>query len=195
VARPKEFAEDDVLDRALQLFWERGYEGTSVEALVQQTGVQRASLYATFGSKHDLFVATLRRYFERQFLLNSNDGLAAIAGLLERVACDAAGQCRGCYVVNSGMEMAETDPAVAQMMAAAVAGMESAIAEALKVGQARGEVAQRPLLPMARMVVSAVLGLRVLARAKAGSEVAAGVVAGTLDALKNSGTFVLEPHQ
>lgn len=195
MARPKEFAVDDVLDRALELFWKRGYDGTSVEALVQKTGVQRASLYATFGSKHDLFVATLRRYFERQFLLDSGEGLAAIEGLLQRVACDAAGECKGCYVVNSGMEMAEADPAVAQMMAEVVAGMEAAIADALRVGQSRGEVAQRPIVPMARMIVSTVLGLRVLARARAGREVAEGVVAGTLDALKNSGTFVLQSHQ
>ncbi len=195
MARPREFAEDTVLDRALELFWDRGYEGTSVEALVQHTGVQRASLYATFGNKHDLFVATLKRYFERQFLLDSEAGLAGIEDLLRRVACDASGNCRGCYMINAGMEMAENDPAIAQMMSEAVQGMEAAVAAALRRGQERGEVAARPVLPMARMVVSAVLGMRVLARARAGKDVAEGVVEGTLDALKNSGTFVLQSHQ
>src|SRR5215475_5610995 len=62
MARPREFDVDDALDRATQVFWTRGYEGTSVQDLVDALGVNRASLYATFGDKAQLFSAVLDRY-------------------------------------------------------------------------------------------------------------------------------------
>ena len=65
MARPREFDVDEVLDRATELFWTRGYEATSVQELVDTLGVNRASLYATFGDKAQLFAAVLDRYGER----------------------------------------------------------------------------------------------------------------------------------
>ncbi len=60
--RPREFDRDEVLQKALQVFWERGYESTSVQHLVDAMGIGRASLYATFGSKHGLFCAVMDDY-------------------------------------------------------------------------------------------------------------------------------------
>ena len=65
MGRPREFDIDDALDRATQLFWSRGYEATSVQDLVDALGVNRASLYATFGDKAQLFEAVLERYGEQ----------------------------------------------------------------------------------------------------------------------------------
>ncbi|HET9157256.1 MAG TPA: TetR/AcrR family transcriptional regulator [Myxococcaceae bacterium] len=65
MARPREFDMDEALDRATDLFWTRGYEGTSVQDLVDSLGVNRASLYGTFGDKAQLFAAVLERYGER----------------------------------------------------------------------------------------------------------------------------------
>ena len=65
MARPREFDVDEALDRATELFWTRGYEATSVQDLVDALGVNRASLYATFGDKGQLFAAVLRRYGEQ----------------------------------------------------------------------------------------------------------------------------------
>ena len=62
MARPKEFDRDEALERALNLFREKGYEATSVGELVNAMGVQRQSLYDTFGDKHGLFRAALERY-------------------------------------------------------------------------------------------------------------------------------------
>ena len=64
MTRTKEFDPDAALQRALELFWERGYEATSLADLVARLGIARASLYGTFGSKHDLFVKALDRYLE-----------------------------------------------------------------------------------------------------------------------------------
>lgn len=62
MSRTKEFDPDVVLDRAMELFWERGFEATSMALLTERLGIGRASLYATFGDKHQLYLAALRRY-------------------------------------------------------------------------------------------------------------------------------------
>ena len=62
--RPKAFDPDAALQKAMQVFWERGYEATSVDDLVQCMGINRFSLYSTFGGKHQLFVAALERYHD-----------------------------------------------------------------------------------------------------------------------------------
>ncbi|MGD9921955.1 MAG: TetR/AcrR family transcriptional regulator, partial [Pseudorhodoplanes sp.] len=60
----KQFDTDEVLEKAMRAFWDRGYEATSLQDLVDHTGINRGSLYATFGDKHALFIAALRRYDE-----------------------------------------------------------------------------------------------------------------------------------
>jgi TetR/AcrR family transcriptional repressor of nem operon len=62
MARAKAFNEDDVLDKAVEVFWAKGYEATSMQDLVNAMGIQRGSLYAAFGSKQQLFLRSLDRY-------------------------------------------------------------------------------------------------------------------------------------
>ena len=101
MARPKEFDIDQVLDRATELFWTKGYEETSMRDLEEGLGVGRQSLYSTFGDKRDLFLAALDRYSSLQQeriepLLAPDAGLAAIRAYFARafspssVACSAA---------------------------------------------------------------------------------------------------------
>ena len=72
----KQFDADSVLDKAMQAFWARGYDATSMQDLVDCTGINRGSLYATYGDKHTLFVAALRMYDEkiRRQLLSDFEG-------------------------------------------------------------------------------------------------------------------------
>ena len=62
MARTKEFDRDAALDRAMHVFWKKGYEATSLPDLLQAMGIARQSLYDTFGEKHALFMAALERY-------------------------------------------------------------------------------------------------------------------------------------
>src|SRR5689334_4654560 len=120
--RLKEFDPDQALERAMRAFWARGYEGTSIQDLLAAMEINRASLYATFGDKEQLFLKAIDRYGQRVFgpLLeplerepSGRRGLELFfARLLEQVwrpDCP-----RGCLVTNSALEISSVHPAIAQ---------------------------------------------------------------------------------
>lgn len=95
MARTKEFDEDAVLLKAVRLFWEQGYEKTSMTDLVNHMGVHKRSLYDTFGDKHSLYIKTLNRYTQLQsekksikriLLRLKQSGSCSIESLLEEKA-------------------------------------------------------------------------------------------------------------
>jgi len=148
MARPREFDEDEALDRALRAFWDRGYDATSVEDLVTATGVGRASLYAAFQDKEHLFRRVMDRYLERdlqQMAEATRDlsGEAAIRALFaQRIAkfCPKDGS-RGCFLQvcgTSGSSAAIVDEAGA----GAARDMRSWLVRQLKQAQAAGELAR-----------------------------------------------------
>jgi AcrR family transcriptional regulator len=122
LGRPKQYARDETLLAARDLFWERGYEATSISELERRTGLNRSSLYEEFGSKHELFVAALESYADRviaQWLaaLRSEDaGLHTVAGLFTQLGRlfrrKAAVSTRGCMMVNATAELAARDERV-----------------------------------------------------------------------------------
>jgi len=67
MARLKEFNEEDALDKAVAIFWNKGYNGTSAQDLVTHLGLSRSSLYDTFGDKHSLFIKALQRYQKKSY--------------------------------------------------------------------------------------------------------------------------------
>ena len=87
--RPKSFDRDEVLEQAMNLFWDFGYRATSIQDLENHLGINRVSLYREFGSKHDLFLATLDNYSDEvissglALLTSSSDGLASIRRFFE----------------------------------------------------------------------------------------------------------------
>src|SRR5581483_344492 len=92
MSRTKEFDPDAVLQRALELFWERGYEATSMADLVEHLGIARASIYATFGGKHDLYLQAFERYLQSrdgavvERLSQPGPALPAVRALIEAYA-------------------------------------------------------------------------------------------------------------
>jgi TetR/AcrR family transcriptional repressor of nem operon len=175
MARPKSFDDDAVLDRALQLFRQRGFEGTSMSDLEAHLGLGRQSLYNTFGDKRELYLKALDLY-QRQ----ANGQMLAMleapdAGLdaLERwLAANAAavtvpGAAAGCFTVNSIVERPDDAPTAARCTRGREC-LTAAIRAALSRAQAKGEIAaERDVEGLVGLVVAHVYGLAVLARSGA----------------------------
>jgi TetR/AcrR family transcriptional regulator, transcriptional repressor for nem operon len=177
VARTKEFDPDAALRAALELFWERGYEATSMADLVERMGVARASIYATFGGKRALYLKALDRYGELADpgllaqLSQPGPALPAVRAVVERYAREAAGDGgrRGCFVVNTAVEMAPHDPLAARRVQASWDFVETALTSALMRAQAQGELAEgRDPRALGRFLLVLMQGLRVMG--KAGTE-------------------------
>jgi len=174
----KHFDQGAALDAAMDLFWRRGYEATTVGDLVAELGISRSSLYATFGDKAALYARALARYCEveagpRHALLHG-DGpvLDAVRQVLEGIARapEIHPDRRGCLVVNAAMERVPDDRATADAVAAQLGRFADALTAALRRGQARGELdpGQDPAA-LAHFLVSVVQGMRVVGKATTSS--------------------------
>jgi TetR/AcrR family transcriptional repressor of nem operon len=191
VPRPRAFDPDTVLDKALELFWLRGYEATSLDDLTEVMGLGRGSLYNEFGDKHSLFLRALDRYgalrlSEMERALESASSVrAGIAGLLRDtvVGLWSDPRRRGCLLVNSTTELAASDPAVAMRATQAFERTVAVLASTLERGTRSGEL--RPDLEIratARYLASALNSLRLLVKTT-DREVANDVVDLTLKSL------------
>ncbi len=172
MARPREFDTDQAIDKAIEIFWQRGYKATSVQDLVEATGIQRGSLYAAFGSKAGLFDAAMDRYmaeYSAPRILENEDrpireALAELLyGLVDSAATDKSR--RGCFVTNTAVELTPHDNAVALKVADNLLDLEDVLARRLADAQALGEVrADKDPRVLARFLVAAVQGLRVMSK-------------------------------
>lgn len=125
MARPREFNEAEVLTSATHVFWERGYDGTSLTDLLEATGLARGSLYKAFGSKRELYLRVLKDYLSegRANMRARFDGAATAREALEgwlrvvsTMACRADPR-RGCFGVNAGVELGPHDDDVRAIIA------------------------------------------------------------------------------
>ncbi len=175
MARPKEFDPEQALDRAMHLFWCKGYEATSVGDLTEALGIGRASLYGTFGPKDALYLRALDRYRELETqrgvaCLLEGEGTARerVRALFDALAADALGdeQNRGCFLLNAAMERAPHDEATAARVAGALRALETAFRTVLEQGRAAGELdATKDPAELARFLVAALQGVRAMAKA------------------------------
>lgn len=176
--RTAEFDRDRVLDVAMGVFWEKGYNDVSIEDLSQATGLRRSSLYNTFASKRELYLAALRRYHARcteqyAVLAYSADPVAAVRELVESVITDELGDMRGlgCMVANAALESGGRDAEIRALTSYNLTTMAEAIRGAVARAQQLGRVGEE-LDPaaVARAIVVTVQGLRVAAKAVAPAE-------------------------
>ncbi|WP_354141431.1 TetR/AcrR family transcriptional regulator [Bradyrhizobium sp. LB11.1] len=168
--RPRGFDVEAAVERAMDVFWSRGYHGTALPDLLQATKLSRGSLYAAFGDKHSLFLRALDRYiadalarmeFEFDPLKDPIDGLRTyLTGYVERTS--GANGRRGCLLVATAMELAGQDAEVGRRVAGFFRAMESRVADALARAKAVGKLADgvEPT-SAAKILVCFVEGLRV----------------------------------
>ncbi len=171
----KQFDVDDGLEKAMQVFWERGYDATSIQDLVKRTGINRGSLYATYGDKRALFLAALRRYDEtirRQTLADIEEQLApreAIRRVFEVFAEPAMDgrPGRGCLLVNCALELAPHDKEVSELVANSQRQIEAFFARMIAAGQVQGEIsADLDPTNAARGLLASLQGLIVFTRSR-----------------------------
>ena len=171
MARTKQFDPDAALQKALELFWERGYAATSMADLVDHLGIARASIYATFGGKHELYLKAHERYVQSrdpdivERLSQPGPVLPAVRALVNAYAEASIADRRGCLVVNSAVELAGRDPHTARRVAASWDTLETALTSALIRARAQGELpAGKDPRALARFLLVLLQGMRVLGR-------------------------------
>ncbi|QCX75008.1 HTH-type transcriptional repressor ComR [Streptomyces sp. YIM 121038] len=180
MARTKEFDPDVALRSALDLFWSRGYEATSMADLVARLGIGRASIYATFGNKHELYLKALDRYAETREpelldeLSRPGPALPGVRSLVRRFAAEAAaadGRRTGCFITNTAAELAPHDEAADRRVERNWEGLETLLRSALTRAQAQGELPEdRDPRALARMLLVLLQGIRVVGKVSGGQE-------------------------
>ena len=171
--RPRTFDVEAAVQRAMHVFWSRGYHATALPDLLRATKLSRGSLYAAFGDKHSLFLRALDRYIadavtrmDIEFDLRREpvDGLRAfLAGYVDRTS--GANGRRGCLLVATAMEMAGRDAEVGRRIARFFKAMEARVADALTRVKTAGKLVDG-VEPSnaARIIVCFVEGLRVIGK-------------------------------
>lgn len=125
MARPREFDYDEALDAAMQLFWLKGYEATSMADLTAAMGLKKGSLYKAYGNKHELFVLAIKRYLGRILgdIQAMVEGAPTVKEGIRRYLTSCSfgfyqqeGVPRGCFAVNTVTELAPHDEEVAEVL-------------------------------------------------------------------------------
>jgi TetR/AcrR family transcriptional repressor of nem operon len=192
MARPREFDEDAVLDAAIQCFWRRGYEATSIKDLTGGAGITAASLYNAYGDKRALFRTALDRYVESTIgdRIRRCERLPpreAIAKFFEEILARSLNdrEHKGCMVVNSALETAPHDPEFRDAIAEALDRIERFFRRCVAAGQANGEI-ERALSAesLAQHLLGVLMGVRVLARVRPERALLESVIAPALARLQ-----------
>src|ERR1700745_2944287 len=149
MAGVKQFDRNEALDRAMAAFWGRGYQGTSIDDLVQATRIGRGSLYGTFGDKRQLFLAALDRYWNTIAMemfaeLSKPDTRHAMEGMFEALIRRASKPRfpRGCLFTNTSLECPTCGDEIARKIAENLGQQETAIYQVLRNAQADGTRSQ-----------------------------------------------------
>jgi TetR/AcrR family transcriptional repressor of nem operon len=185
MARPREFDELSVLDAAVQCFWARGYEATSIRDLAGKMNITTASLYNAFGDKRSLYRRALDHYVEQSFgdrvgrfetRLPPREAIGAFfSEIIEKSLEDP--QRKGCMLVNSALEVAPHDPEFQRVIANILVQVEDFFFRCITAGQcARTITCTQSAEDLARLCLSLLVGIRVLVRARPERDLLEGIV-------------------
>lgn len=148
MARPRKFDIDQVLDNAMNAFWSKGYEATSMADLMTAMDLNKGSIYQAFGDKHALFIKALERYtdnthayFKKVFATSKTAYEGMKIFLTEALVGYATGQPirRGCFAVNSLVELGPHDPQAKAILVRQTERIEKLLKQQIQRGQEAGE--------------------------------------------------------
>ena len=174
MARPKEFNPEHALEKAMRLFWQSGYENTSLDALMRETGVARQSLYDTFGDKRSLYLKALAHYRDQtnsamQTMLNEIPSVKeGFAKLLYGLAAETREQHeRGCLLLSANLQRDTKDAVLRDFLRDNQTRVEEIFVRALKRAQKQGALAaKKDPTALGRFFVVTIQGMRAMARLK-----------------------------
>jgi TetR/AcrR family transcriptional repressor of nem operon len=193
MARTKEFDRDEALERAVTVFWEKGYEATSTDDLLGAMDIGRQSMYDTFGDKRKLFLEALRRYTERsvaevaeRLAASSESPLQAIREWLVAVSLERpARRCLGCMGVNAISEFGTADAGVSKVTRDSGQVLNDILSQAVRRAKERGELDESTDESAASQFLQCVLqGLRIRAKAGASPQILSESANLAIEALK-----------
>jgi len=193
MARPRKFNKDDVIDKAVKVFWAKGYEATSIQDLIDAMGIKRGSLYATFGNKQSLFLKSLNRYSVTvvkkllEILESNPSAIESIelffSQLVEHLL--TAGELRGCLVTNSAIERGLRDKETKQLVLKLLNALEDGFYKTLLRAKENNELSTELDLKMtANYLTSSMQGLLVMGKVCSERSVLEGINKMTLSILK-----------
>ena len=172
MARTKCFNRDEALEKAMQAFWAKGYEATSVQDLVDCMGINRGSLYDTFGDKHQLFLEALDQYgtgalLRTDVLRQDGDAREILSKFMyvfmQKQVMDP--KRRGCFMTNAAVELCSRDDECAERVRDFFEDMEEALEELIARGQAQGVIkTKRDPASLASFFVGVMQGMRVIGK-------------------------------
>ena len=189
MARKKEFDQDQALEQAMQVFWLKGYEATSIQDLVQQMGINRGSLYDTFGDKRSLFLSAIA-FYDAEIVSAILQGLEQpgsakqaihdyLHAFVHRAHSDPQG--RGCLITNAAVELSPHDSEVKARVVANLSRIESALCRTLRRAQQQGEISEdKDPKVLARFLLNTLQGLRVITKVDPDPERLQDIVTTTL---------------
>jgi len=193
MGRLKEFDEDKAIDGAINCFWARGYESTSVRDLAQHMGIGGASLYNAYGDKRALFVAALERYADR----SSRDRIARLeatgrprqaiaaffAEIIDRSLKDRAR--KGCLLVNSALDVAPHDAEIGKVVAGYLEEIRAFFRRAIEAGRSAGQMPRKiDADAVSAHLLGVLMGIRVLARTRPDRALLESIARPALDLLE-----------
>ena len=169
MARPREFDEERVTESIMKLFWEKGFEATSMQDLVAATGLLKGSLYGAFGDKQALYLAALKHYDRTRIqtgidMLNSSASVKyKISQLFDSVieSVNTGVYAGGCLLCNASLEMAPVDDTVRKEVRRTILRLETALMSAIKADPGPANKTSS----MAAFIISTYFGSRILAKA------------------------------
>lgn len=171
MGRHREFEPEEVLQKAMMLFWRQGFEKTSMQELVEATGIHKRSMYDTFGDKHNLFLMALGHYADvaerdqRQAAARDGDARAMIRELLQSSVAGAQEGAMGCMLVNGATEVASYDHEAAARISDNFDRSEKLITQIVSRGQAKSEIPDtHEAASLGSIIFNAWVGIRVQAR-------------------------------
>lgn len=174
IGRPKEFDTDRALEAAMQLFWHKGYEATSLQDLLKTMHLSKSSFYQTFASKHEIFELCINLYrdsmvhYMEQSLVESSSGLQFIESVFYGIEQETkkSEDRRGCFIMNSASEFSQSDPVIADLVAKGTNKITNVFTKAVRQAQREGDIdkAKKPE-SIAKYLVSNMSGIKTMVKA------------------------------